>query len=331
MTRPACGQQNPAYGFDPSAFLNAREILMSFYTERAQRWGLNRIFAVFCCLLALLYAGLHILRIKPPSTATQETAAAPAWPEVEEPPAEIWSIFSSSQPERGGPPAGPLGQRFRLAGTFFAFTEQTASNDGSERRAIIDDLGTRQQYLVQEGEIFEEVQVVRILNDRVLVRSEGKEEELWLSFAGEKKSAPASAGTQTMVQVVGDEEALETGRFGKRVAENRWVFQREALLGYYQELLDDPERMAAIFLSMKPDYQEGGIAGYHLDQEGEQNFFKDVGLQQGDVVRKVNSMRMTSQARAEYFIKEFMQNRISAVVLEIERDGDPQKLIYLFR
>ncbi len=56
-----------------------------------------------------------------------------------------------------------------------------------------------------------------------------------------------------------------------------------------------------------------------------------MGLRDGDVVRKVNSMRMTSQRRAEYFIGEFVQDRLGAVVIDVERDGQPQKLVYLVK
>ena len=65
--------------------------------------------------------------------------------------------------------------------------------------------------------------------------------------------------------------------------------------------------------------------------EGEPDFFKAVGLQNGDVIRKVNSMNMTSQRRAEYLMGEFFKNRLNAFVFDIERQGQPQKLIYLLR
>ena len=42
-------------------------------------------------------------------------------------------------------------------------------------------------------------------------------------------------------------------------------------------------------------------------------------------------MKMTKQERAEYFIREFVQDRLNAVVLDIERNGNPQKLIYYLR
>ena len=56
-----------------------------------------------------------------------------------------------------------------------------------------------------------------------------------------------------------------------------------------------------------------------------------MGMKEGDVVRKVNSMDMTSRQRAEYFIKEFAADRANVFMIEIERDGTPQKLIYQVR
>ena len=48
-----------------------------------------------------------------------------------------------------------------------------------------------------------------------------------------------------------------------------------------------------------------------------------------EVVRRVNSMHMTSQRRAEHFIREFVRGNLGAVVLDIERGGKEEKLIYL--
>jgi len=107
--------------------------------------------------------------------------------------------------------------------------------------------------------------------------------------------------------------------------------KRKELLAYRDQLLDDPERLAALFISMKPDRIDRKIAGYRLAKEGEGEFWEAVGLLENDVIRKVNSMKMTKQERAEYFIREFVQDRLNAVVLDIERDGQPLKLIYYLR
>ena len=42
-------------------------------------------------------------------------------------------------------------------------------------------------------------------------------------------------------------------------------------------------------------------------------------------------MQMTSQSRAEYFLGEFVKDRLSAVVLDIERDEKDQQLIFMIR
>lgn len=259
-------------------------------------------------------------------------AAAPAarqqleWPRIAAPGPADWAVFRSPE---GRVPAqtGPLARRFRLAGTFFAFGD--AGSEGSYCKAVLDDVEKKDQYLVKEGDALEDVRVVRILRDRVVLRSGDEEEELWLSFSG----VPAGAGQPAPRGAAAGAElpALEENRFGKRVGESRWVFNRDALMTYYQELIDDPERLAAVYVSMKPDYKDGKIAGYLVDIEGEKEFFQAAGLRNGDIVRKVNSMNMTSQKRAEYFIGEFVKNRVNAVVFDIERDKQAKKLIYLIR
>ena len=64
--------------------------------------------------------------------------------------------------------------------------------------------------------------------------------------------------------------------------------------------------------------------------KGEAEFYAQVGLRDGDVVRKVNSIKMTSQRRSEFLLGEFLQGRLGTVVIDIERDGKPEKLVYLF-
>ena len=146
----------------------------------------------------------------------------------------------------------------------------------------------------------------------------------WLPGAG--AAAPPAAAADAAPH-------LESNRFGNRVGETRWEFNRQAILDYYQEMMDNPERLAALFMAMEADRdEEGKVAGYRLNMDvGEREFYTQVGLQHGDVVRRVNSMRMTSQRRAEYFIGEFVQNRLGAVVIDIERNGQPQKLVYLVK
>ena len=241
-----------------------------------------------------------------------------------------WSVFQSLRSDAPPSNIGPLAARFRLAGTFFAFGDASETSN-SYCKAILDDLEKKGQCLVSEGDDLGGARVTRILRDRVVLQGPSGEEELWLSFAGVRAGSNTLSSASAAASPSGEAPSLEVNRFGKRVGEGRWVLSREALMQYYREVMDDPERVASLYVSMKPDYKEGVIAGYHVDPEGEQDFFKATGLQNGDIVRKVNSMNMVSQRRAEYFIGEFVKNRVSALVLDIEREGQAKKLIYMIR
>lgn len=241
-----------------------------------------------------------------------------------------WSVFQSLRSDAPPSSSGPLSARFRLAGTFFAFGDG-AETSNSYCKAILDDLGKKEQCLVSEGDDLDGVKVARILRDRVVLLGPAGEEELWLSFAGGRAGSNVLSTAGAAAPGPGESPSLEVNRFGKRVGEGRWVLSREALMNYYREVMEDPERIASLYVSMKPDYKEGIIAGYLVDPEGEQDFFKATGLQNGDIVRKVNSMNMISQRRAEYFIGEFAKNRVSALVIDIEREGQAKKLIYMIR
>lgn len=290
--------------------------------------GLRLAALALLALAALL--GLRLasgLRGAGPAAAAAPRAAAPEpfrWPALD--PA-AWNLFRSGTPAPP-PVAGALAARFRLAGVFLVLTDPDSA--GPETRcAILDDLPAKQQLLANEGESLGAVTVVRVAADHVVLSDGGREETLFLAagtLPGAGTAAPPAAAAPAA-------QILESNRFGNRVGETRWEFNRQAILDYYQEMMDNPERLAALFMAMEADRdEEGKVAGYRLNMDvGEREFYTQVGLQHGDVVRRVNSMRMTSQRRAEYFIGEFVQNRLGAVVIDIERNGQPKKLVYLVK
>ncbi len=286
-----------------------------------------RILAGVGALLALALAGGYgRLSARLPATETdaERLAGQLAWPD---PPAAAAlsvdaSVFKKYAGDAAADTLGPLAKRFRLAGTFFAI-----GNNQHARHAIIDDLQKKEQQLVTEGDRLDAVLVVSIFPERVIVRDGGRDEELRLSFS-DARALPAGS-KQNPAPAAGSAQLLN--RFGKRVGEARWLLQRDELLKYYTELLNNTERLAKVFDSLKPVYKSNKIAGYVLQVEGEADLFSAVGLQENDVIRSVNKMPMTSQARAEYFIREFVNNRVNGFVLDIEREGKPGQLIYLVR
>jgi len=238
-----------------------------------------------------------------------------------------WSVFQSldgSDVSYGG----ATSRRFRLAGTFFAYVSDVAGA-GDVRRAVIDDLRTGTQHVVSESEKIDDITVIKVFKDRVVIRdATGVDEQLWLTFSGYGASTKM-AGTNDPA----DQAALKADKFGgKQLGENRWLFSREKLLEYYKELRDEPDRLVKVFDSFKPIYTDSGkISGYKIGIEGESEFFGSVGLSEGDVVRSVNSMQMSSRRHAEYMLSEFIADRANTFFFEIERENKPLKLKYDLR
>ena len=241
---------------------------------------------------------------------------------------DVWRVFLAREKQPVPAADGSAAARpFRLAGTFFV---EGGTEGTTVHKAILDAVATGQQHIVAEGDTVSNALVERIYYDHVVLRTGRGSEEIWLDFASHERG-PGGAAVQAPTQEVAV-AVMETNRFGIKTQEGRWEFKRQAVLDYYQELLDDPERMVAVFDSLKPAYDpDHKITGYFVGLEGEQDFFKVVGLKNGDVVRNVNSLPMTNRRRAEFMINEFLKDRMNIVVLDIEREGNPSKLIYEVR
>lgn len=234
-----------------------------------------------------------------------------------------WSVIHSSNSSMN-PSSGSVSQSFRLAGTFIAYGGQ---ND--KRRAILDDLRARRQKIVAENEEIDDFIVLRIFTDRIVVKGHDGEEQLWLNFSSSRQATNESKQEDSNDNIA---FVPKEGRFGSQVGENSYVFNRDALLSYYNELMNEPQRLVTVFDSLKPIWTEDRkISGYHLDIEGEADFFKEIGWQQGDIVRAVNSMEMSNRHRAEYFIREFVADRANAFLMDMERGDEQIKMVYRVR
>lgn len=301
---------------------------MTMTKTKGWRWAALALMALAALLALRLAADLFGPEAGDGPSAAG-TAAEPdpfRWPAIE---AGRWQLFRSGEPVAPPAAAGALSARYRLAGVFLVLTDPGESG-ADDRCAILDDLQTRQQILASEGEDMGPARVVRVAPDHVVL-SDGQHEETIVLAAGTLPGQDRPEGPAVSAEIAAT--VLETNRFGNRVGETRWEISRQAVLGYYQEMMDNPERAAALFMAMEADRDEAGkVAGYRLNTDvGEKEFYDQVGLQHGDVVRRVNSMRMTSQRRAEHFISEFVQGNLGAVVIDVERNGEAKKLVYLVK
>lgn len=227
-------------------------------------------------------------------------------------------------------------RNYRLAGTFQTYVpEGDAFREGTQL-ALVDDIRTARQMMVRTGERVGPFAVAEIRQDQVVL-SHGNEEWV-LTLPGLLATRTAAAREpggelDDTPRRFEDMPALETTPFGHRIAENQWVISRDAIFAYADQLMADPRRAINLyrsFTSVVPETEED-MAGFRLKMAGEREFFQSMGLADGDVIHKVNSMEMKNQERAEYLVSEFMRSRMSAVVLDIERNGQMEKKVFVIR
>lgn len=271
-------------------------------------------------LLAVVFRGRAVGL---PVAAT--VPVAPSWREAPVSANPDFSVFRGPAAAGASADSAAFLSDFRFAGSFF-FSEGNAE---TLRRGVLSYLPDNRQEIVSEGTVVAGVRVKRIAEDHIVLEKAGVEGMLTLGGAGngvtrsylEQAATDAAAGERRRT------------RFGEQTGEGVWTLRKQALQDYYQELLDEPERLLQVFDSMRPLYAGDGasIEGYQLQAVGEQAFFEAVGIREGDVVRKVNALPMTNRGRAEFFIRQVVQDRVSAIVVDIEREGGTKRLVYELR
>jgi len=193
---------------------------------------------------------------------------------------------------------------------------------------VLSYLPENRQEIVSEGTLIGGVRVKRLFEDRIVLEKDGKEGVLLLggSTAGVMRSYLADTPIPGSL-------ALGRTRFGEQTGDGVWTMEKSALMVYYEELLEAPERLLQVFDSLRPLYSPDGAAieGYVLQSVGESDFFEAVGLREGDVVRRVNALPMTNRGRAEFFLRQVVEDRLSAVVIDVERGGETKRLVYQLR
>ncbi len=257
--------------------------------------------------------------------ASDAALVVPSWREATVPANPDFSVLRGPAAAGAGADAAAFLSDFRFAGSFF-FSEGNAE---TLRRGVLSYLPDNRQEIVSEGAVVAGVRVKRIAEDHIVLEKDGVEGMLTLGGAGN------GVARSYLDQAEAGEAAAERRRtrFGEQTGDGVWTLQKQALQDYYAELLDEPERLLQVFDSMRPLYADDGesIEGYQLQAVGEQAFFDAVGIREGDVVRKVNALPMTNRGRAEFFIRQVVQDRVSAIVIDIEREGGPKRLVYELR
>jgi general secretion pathway protein C len=189
------------------------------------------------------------------------------------------------------------------------------SNDPAHAFAIIEDQAARRQGLYHVGDVILDVAtLVRVEWDRVVLDRNGVEEVLELSSARGPANAPASASGGG-------------GAAGERIrktADNKFVVDR-------RELEKTVENINEVFTQARavPFFQDGKTVGFRVFAIKPGSVFEKIGLQNGDVIQRVNGVELTDPTKAISLFTE-LQNE-GHIALDLQRNAQSKSFSYEIR
>lgn len=212
----------------------------------------------------------------------------------------------------GGIAPGPAS--LRLLGT---------GGEGTQRYAVIEDTKDRHQQVLRLGESLGDADVVEIGWRKVVLRR-GAEEELLLvppdlgigpissAAAGRPSAAVSAASTQPSDSAI------------RELGADRYLVAKAEVEHQLQNLSQVFTQMRAV-----PNLKDGKTDGFRVFAIRRDSIFDRVGLENNDVVQRINGVELTDPARAMGLLQELQsETRLSVDVL---RGGAPRTLSYEIR
>jgi len=118
----------------------------------------------------------------------------------------------------------------------------------------------------------------------------------------------------------------------KSIPHDRMIISPSEVQAINTELNAAPEQRAKVADSLIPLRDEKGrITGYIVHIRSAPEAFARFGIQNGDIIRKINNMPMTEAKRWKYIVEEILTGKVNGIVVDIERGGEPRKLVCIFR
>jgi general secretion pathway protein C len=185
---------------------------------------------------------------------------------------------------------------------------------GDEARAVIEDTTTHRQELYRVGDRIGGARIAAIDWDHVTLERAGVEEQLALS-------APATTPTE---EAAPTENAAAPDDRIRRTSENAFIVDRRALAGALDGMSGVMTQLRAV-----AEVHDGRPAGFRLFQIQDDSLFAQLGLQNGDVVQRVNGSAIGEPAALLGFLQRLKTE--PRVALDIVRADAPRTFVYDLR
>ncbi len=181
--------------------------------------------------------------------------------------------------------------------------------------ASIQDLGTAKTQTYMVGDEIQGAEILEIDRSRVIIRNGGKREYI----AGDGDVAPAAVATNIPVAT-----PVSNGNGIKAIGENEYEVQRSEI----DNTLSDLNKVA-MQARIVPAFKDGQAQGFKVFSIRPDSIYSRIGVQNGDVIRRINGFEMNSPEKAlEVYSKLKDSSRID---IELERNGTPVKKTYNVR
>jgi general secretion pathway protein C len=190
----------------------------------------------------------------------------------------------------------------RLLGTL-------VSQSGEWTVAVIQENGTLSARPARVGDEVLGAKLLRIERNRVLVLNGDRLEYLSIEAAHEAPLPPPQASSGFAVAALG---------------ENRYEVARGAL----DRALTDPSRLFSQARAV-PWLRDGRVRGFQLLFLRPDSVYAQLGLQAGDVLRRVNGLELDGPERILSLLTQLRET--TAFTLELERQGQPVRKEYRVR
>jgi general secretion pathway protein C len=191
------------------------------------------------------------------------------------------------------------------------------AHDPAQSFAIIEDQAARRQNLYRVGDsVLEIATLTRVEWDRVVLSRDGNEEVLELS------SARASGGKDAAP--VGGAAPASGGERIRKTADNKFLIDR-------RELEQTVANINEVFTQARavPFFQDGKTVGFRVFAIKPGSVFEKIGLQNGDVIQRVNGVELTDPTKAISLFTE-LQNE-GHIAVDLQRNKQAKNFSYEIR
>lgn len=198
-----------------------------------------------------------------------------------------------------------------------------------ESKAIIGITDKKAEILCEEGDIIENAKILKINEAGVVFLYDDK--EVLINLVKPQASSAGISVKDTPVKIVPSTPSLPVVPSVPSTVSGISVPKPEQprdikLNDIVEKFRSDPNLISAV--SVTPYIQEGKVGGFVINRIPEASIIADIGIQAGDIIKRVNGVLIDSLGKAYAVYNNIVKSQSKIATVEILRNGQPLLLTY---